>query len=72
MVMSGDNGFLVPPKSAGALARTMRLLIEDAPRRKQMGERSRRVAEERFSLDRLGEETEKVYRAAMEKKRETD
>jgi glycosyltransferase involved in cell wall biosynthesis len=64
IVLNGDNGFLVPPKSAGGLARTLGLLMDDPARCEKMGARARRVAEERFSLDRLGAETEKIYQAA--------
>lgn len=69
IVLNGDNGFLVPPKGAGGIARTLRLLMDDPERCRKMGERARRVAEERFSTTRLGESTEKVYEAALARRR---
>lgn len=69
IVLNGDNGFLVPPKSAGGIARTLRLLMDDPARCRKMGERARRVAEERFSGARLGEATEKVYESALGRRR---
>ncbi|MBK8575602.1 MAG: glycosyltransferase family 4 protein [Elusimicrobia bacterium] len=65
MVLNGDNGFLVPPKNATGLARTIRILLEDPARRTKMGERARRIAETRFSLARMGQETEKATLAAV-------
>lgn len=69
MVLNGDNGFLVPPRNATGLARTMRILMDDSDRRKKMGERARRTAETRFSLDRLGQETERAYAAALARRK---
>lgn len=69
MVLNGDNGFLVPPKHATGLARTIRILLDDAGRRIKMGERARRIAATRFSLDRMGEETEKAYATAMSRRK---
>jgi len=69
IVLNGDNGFLVPPKGAGGIARTLRLLMDDPERCRKMGERARRVAEERFTTTRLGESTEKIYEAALKRRR---
>ena len=69
MVLNGDNGFLVPPRNATGLARTLRLLMENPQRREKMGERARRTAETRFSLERMGEETERAYAAAQDRRR---
>ncbi len=69
MVLNGDNGFLVPPRNATGLARTIRLLLDDADRRKKMGDRARRTAETLFGFDRLGRETENVYAAAIARRK---
>jgi glycosyltransferase involved in cell wall biosynthesis len=65
MVLNGDNGYLVPPKNPGALARTIGLLMEHADRRLKMGERARRLAETQFGLAVMGEKTEKAYDEAV-------
>lgn len=65
MVMSGDDGFVIPPKSASALARTLKSLMDDPSRREKMGERARLTADKMFSLQELGEKTEAVYRHAI-------
>jgi glycosyltransferase involved in cell wall biosynthesis len=69
IVLNGDNGFLVPPKSAGGLARTLGLLMDDPARCRRMGDRARRVAEERFAPGRLGAETEAIYENARARRR---
>lgn len=50
-----SSAMQVPPGDAVALARAMRLLVEDAALRTHMGQRGRDVAVERFSRERLGD-----------------
>jgi glycosyltransferase involved in cell wall biosynthesis len=52
-VVEGDNGFLVPPRDAGALAEAMERFITQPELAIAMGERSRRVAEQRFDVHRV-------------------
>ena len=47
------NGFLVRDGDAEALASALGELVQNAPKRRAMGEASRRVALERFSLDAI-------------------
>lgn len=49
-VDDGVNGFLVPVKDSEALARKLRILIEDKELRVRMGKASREKAEKEFSL----------------------
>lgn len=49
-VVEGMNGFLVPPRDAAALAKAMETFILEPSLAKIMGERSRRLAEERFDV----------------------
>jgi glycosyltransferase involved in cell wall biosynthesis len=49
-VVEGDNGFLVPARDPDALAEAMRRFIKQPELAIAMGERSRRVAEERFDV----------------------
>jgi colanic acid biosynthesis glycosyl transferase WcaI len=44
-------GRIVPPEDAGAFATALQSLAADAALRKELGERARRIAEERFALD---------------------
>ena len=52
-VVEGDNGLLVPPRDAGALAEAMRRFITRPELAIVMGARSRKVAEERFDVHRV-------------------
>ncbi|HEX5079558.1 MAG TPA: glycosyltransferase family 4 protein [Geminicoccaceae bacterium] len=52
-VVEGENGFLVPPRDAGALAAAMRRFIAQPALAVAMGERSRALAEQRFDVHRV-------------------
>lgn len=52
-VENGVNGFLIPVKNSEVLAEKLDLLLSNAPRRQQMGENSRKIAERDFSIDEV-------------------
>jgi glycosyltransferase involved in cell wall biosynthesis len=52
VVEPGRNAVLVPPGSSSALSRALVAMIDDAPRRRAMGERSRQIFLERFTIER--------------------
>jgi glycosyltransferase involved in cell wall biosynthesis len=52
-VVEGENGFLVPPRDAGALADAMHRFIVDPGLAIAMGERSRAIALQRFDVHRV-------------------
>lgn len=52
MITPGTNGFIITPSSPHEIAEKIALLIEDQNLRIRMGERSHRIARERFTLDR--------------------
>ncbi|WP_334166199.1 glycosyltransferase family 4 protein [Tepidimonas sp.] len=49
-VVEGVNGFLVPPREVEALQRAMLRFIEEPELVERMGQKSRRLAEERFDV----------------------
>ncbi|MBX3444223.1 MAG: glycosyltransferase family 4 protein [Planctomyces sp.] len=55
-VVEGVNGFKTPPRSAPSLARAMLELAASAEVREHMGRESRRLACERFDVDRINDE----------------
>ncbi len=61
IVQDGVNGFLVPVRNAAALAEALQKLIEDPALRAEMGRRGRERVEAEFSVQRIVEETLKVY-----------
>lgn len=70
VVEDGESGLLVPQGDAGALRGALRKMLDSAPRRRSFGRRARRRAEERFSVEVLGDRFYAVCRAAAGGKRE--
>ncbi|MCS4150741.1 glycosyltransferase family 4 protein [Salinibacter ruber] len=64
IVQDGENGFLVPPGDSSSLAQALRSLIESPDDRRRMGTRSRKIAENKFSDEKVIEETLSVYENA--------
>ena len=60
-VIDGYNGFLVPPKDPKALADKIIKLIDSPELRKTMGERSRKIAEEKYSLENMVKKIEELF-----------
>lgn len=64
IVHNGENGLLVPPKNARALADAIEKLVNDADLRKQMGAKSRQLAVDEFSKEKVIAAYLKVYEIA--------
>lgn len=52
-VVDGGNGFLVPVKSVDALAEAMQRFIDDPELAVRMGQRSRRIAEDKYDVHKV-------------------
>ena len=65
VVSNKVNGLLVPPRDSRRLAEAIVELLEDRERRDTMGKRSRAMACELFSQDRIVRETMDVYVKAL-------
>ncbi len=63
VVADGRTGLLVPPREPRALAEALATVLRDGDRREAMGTAGRRLAEERFSLDRTVDELDALFRA---------
>lgn len=72
MLRNGETGLLVPPDDAAALQGALRSLIDDAALRARMGGAGERMVrdEGKFSLARLAERTELVYRKWLAERRD--
>lgn len=66
VVEDGRTGFLVPPKNAPALARSIATLLNKPAHAVAMGKAGRKVVENRFALSRFVEETLHTYERALE------
>ena len=62
----GDNGLLVPPRDAAALADAVLALLRDPVRRAAMGQRSREIAVAEYAQERVIGATLAVYRQAAD------
>jgi len=69
VVLDGESGFLVPPQNSKALAESMLKLMSLEPdERRKMGERGRKHIEENYSLDRVIEQWEILYKKLLTKR----
>lgn len=62
VVLHRHNGLHVPPKDPEALADALEQLIRNASLRESMGRKSRKIAEETFSLDHVIRKHLEIYR----------
>jgi len=69
VVVDGVTGFLVAPRDAEGLAERILTLLKDENLRKRMGSAGRRRIEEKFTIERMVSETEKLYEELLVKKR---
>lgn len=65
VVAEGESGFLVPPRDPDALADRIVRLLQDAELRAAMGRRGRHTVEQSYSIDRMVDELEQVYRKVI-------
>jgi glycosyltransferase involved in cell wall biosynthesis len=63
-VIPGENGYLVPKADADALAERMIWFIEHPERWRDMGEASRRLAEDRFDVHKVNAEMLRIMEIA--------
>lgn len=64
IVVNGENGLLVPVRDSAALAAALETLLSDKELRRKMGERSRQIMLQGFSVEQVTLETMKVYQRA--------
>ncbi len=62
IVEAGRSGVLVPPDDSAALAAALVDLLGDPDGCRRMGERGRQLFVERYSAERMADETERFYR----------
>jgi glycosyltransferase involved in cell wall biosynthesis len=67
IVLDGETGLLVPPGDAQALASALGQLLDDPTLAAEMGRRGRERLRSHFSVERMVDETERVYRGLLER-----
>ncbi len=65
LIQNGVNGILVEPRNVADLSEGIRRVLRDDDFRQKIGRQGRETAKERFSLDRMAEELEGVYREVL-------
>jgi glycosyltransferase involved in cell wall biosynthesis len=66
IVEDGASGFILPAET-GPIERTLSRLLDDAELRMRLGARGRRIIEERFTVQKMGEEFLKAYESLTDK-----
>lgn len=65
VVKHGETGLLVPPDDGTALADAVRTLVADPERRETMGSVGRAYASQSFTLERLVDDIDQLYRTLL-------
>jgi glycosyltransferase involved in cell wall biosynthesis len=65
VVRDAVDGFLVEPGDVEGAAERLAALAEDAPLRRRLGESGRARVRERYSVDRLVDDVDRLYRALL-------
>ena len=65
LVRHGKNGYLVKPEDSKSLEKFVSILLEDSDLRKKMGFFGRKLAEKEFTVDKMVNETLKVYKSLV-------
>ncbi|MCF8482068.1 MAG: glycosyltransferase family 4 protein [Rhodospirillum sp.] len=68
LVVEGETGILVPPRSVGPLADAMATLATDAEARARMGAAARARVVKNFSAEAIGAQTVALYRTLLDRK----
>lgn len=68
VVVDGVTGLLVPPGTPDVLARAITTLLRDADLRRTMGQASRERVVQDFSVERMVEQTERLYEQLLTQK----
>jgi len=60
VVTDGENGLLIPPRDAAALAGALEQLLGASDFAKKLGQNARKHVRAHYSLDRLGREINEI------------
>jgi glycosyltransferase involved in cell wall biosynthesis len=68
LVQQNETGILVPPRDIDAIANGIITLLNDEKKAKQMGAEAKRRVSEKFAIDKMISEIERVYDELLEQK----
>lgn len=61
VIQEGETGLVVPPQDSKALAEAILALLKDPDRRRKMGEAAKRWVSQKFGVDEMVRQIEKIY-----------
>jgi glycosyltransferase involved in cell wall biosynthesis len=64
-IVDGVSGYLVPPADSEALAKKLYDILSSPEKRNQMGKAAFLRTQERFSVDRMVDDHERLYRKLL-------
>lgn len=67
MVTDGATGYLVPPADSDALAKAIIDLLKNPNKAEEMGEKGRKMVQERFAIEKMVKSYEVLYQGLVEK-----
>ncbi len=67
IIQPGETGLLVPISDVGKLAEAILELLDDSDKRLRLGQAAQQSVAARFSIERMIDETEEIYREEIEK-----
>jgi glycosyltransferase involved in cell wall biosynthesis len=68
VIVDGNNGLLVPPGDAEAIAAALRTVVSGPDRRAAIGDRARKIVEERFSAETMSRRLQDFYLSVLGQK----
>lgn len=69
IIRNGENGLLVPPEDPQSMADAIIKILKDRKLSKELARQARRDVEEKFTLDKMVEDTIKIYEETQQVKR---
>jgi N-acetyl-alpha-D-glucosaminyl L-malate synthase BshA len=66
-IIDGYNGFLIPPRNVKALAEKILYLLENPSEMRRMGLNGRRLAEEKFDIEKRIDKIINIYKTLIER-----
>ena len=68
LITSGKEGLLVPARDGEGLAGAVLALLADSPRAAQFGQEALQKIKSRFSIERMVDDYDRLYRALLDEK----
>ena len=64
-IIHNENGILIPPRDSNAIVESVTRLLQDRHSSEKLAKNARKIVLEKFSWERIGRETERVYESVM-------